>query len=153
MPKESLNLRGSHEALKSSFPALRALGLGDDDLAIVRRNGYLQQDRRACQGGGYWRLRFRKGGRLRTVYLGREPRRVDPVKRELSLLQARRTARREQVREVRQGREVLRGAKARLAPILEQYGYHFHGDVIRKLRRSSAPPTNSKNGEDEYGHA
>ena len=148
-----MNLRGSHNALKSPFPALRALGLGDDDLAIVRRNGYLQQDRRAGQGVGYWRLRFRQAGRLRTVYLGRDARRVSLVQRELSTLQAKRTARREQARAVRRGRDVLRGAKARLTPILGQYGYHFHGDVIRKLRGSSAPPTVPKDGEHDYGHA
>jgi hypothetical protein len=90
---------------------------------------------------------------LRTVYLGREPQRVALVQRELGRLQAQRTARREQLGAVRRGREVLRRAKARLAPILAQHGYHFHGDVIRKLRGSSAPPTVPKDGGQLYERA
>jgi hypothetical protein len=90
---------------------------------------------------------------LRTVYLGREPGRLAHVQRELGALQEKRTLKREQARAVRRGREVLRGAKARLAPVLEQFGYHFHGDAIRKLRGSSASSGVHKDGEDEYGYA
>jgi hypothetical protein len=134
--------------LKASFPALTALGLEEVDLAALRRNGYLQYDRRLADGSGYWRMRFRKEGRLRTIYLGREPGVVAGVRRELSNLQAKRTAKRQQAQAVRQGREVLRRAKARLTPVLEQFGYHFHGIAIRKLRRSLAAPTVSVHMEE-----
>jgi hypothetical protein len=148
-----VSLSHPFKTLLASFPALVALGLGDDDLAVLRRNGYVQQDRRRADGGGYGRLRFRKEGRLRTVYLGREPGRLARVRRELRTLQATRTARREQRRAVRRRREVVRRAKARLAPVLEQFGFHFHGDLIRKLRGSSASSAVHKDGEDEYGCA
>ena len=74
-----MSLTDPINTLMALFPALQAHGLGDDDLPVLRRNGYLQQDRRDADGDGYWRLRFRKEGRLRTVYLGREPGRLAHV--------------------------------------------------------------------------
>jgi hypothetical protein len=134
------------------FPALRALGLRDEDIAAVRRSGYLQHDRRLADTVGYCRLRFRVSGRLRTVYVGKEPNRVALVKRELAALQSERLRRRELAQALRNGREVLRGIKPRMATLLEENGYHLHGCVIRKLRGSSAPPTNSQQREPGYGH-
>jgi hypothetical protein len=59
------------------------------------------------------------------------------VQRELEALQAGHRQRRALARAVREGRQALRRAKARLKPILAELGMHFHGRTARRTRRRS----------------
>ena len=58
--------------ITETYPALRQLGLSDSELLAVRRQGYLERDPRGGRGAGYWRLRFRDHGSLRTIYVGND---------------------------------------------------------------------------------
>ena len=70
------------------FSALLALGLGDADFQLLSRQGYLEFDRRSAAGNaGCWRLRFRREGRLRTVYVGIDVQRLARARRELAAIQ------------------------------------------------------------------
>ena len=117
-----------------SFPALCRLGLGPAELVALRRKGYVAQDDRGHGHDGYWRLRFRLGGRARTVYLGRDPQLVEAVRNELSLLQQQHHQERRIAKVTSEGKKVLRAAKRRLGPVLRQLGYRYHGDAMRKQR-------------------
>jgi hypothetical protein len=116
------------------FATLRALGLDDDELSALRRQGYIQRDRRAGGSRTYLRLRFRVAGRMRTVYLGTDERLAANVQRELDLLQAPRRKKLQLARAVQLGRQTLRRTKLRLVPTLAELGMHYHGDTIRQRR-------------------
>ncbi len=131
---QSLDARAFEHAVRS-FPTLRGLGLGDAELNALRSQGYLTQDDRGHGHAGYWRLRFRVGDKVRTIYLGRDGNLVECAQTELAALQR-------EVRETRRITEVtwetkmaLRIAKKRLEPALGALGFHFHGSAIRKSRR------------------
>jgi hypothetical protein len=117
------------------FPVLQQLGLLSAELVALREQGYLTQDDRGHGHAGYWRLRFRFDGRMRTIYLGRDVELLDRVREELGLLREPRRIRRQLVDVARQTRQALRAAKQRLAGPLRQIGMRFHGDCIRKCRR------------------
>lgn len=120
------------------FPALRKLGLGRLELAALARQGHLTSDRSRRDGDGYWRLRFRWAGRTRTVYVGRDRRRVAEVRAELDRLRERRRRDRRTMALAGEGRAVLRATKRRLEPIVGALGYRFHGSTIRKTRCESS---------------
>lgn len=117
-----------------SFPALRQLGLGDEELNSLRNKGYLTQDDRGHGHAGYWRLRFRHDRRTRTVYLGRDAGLVARVQQELSLLQTPFRLRRQCTLASQEGSQLLRDVKKRLGPLLQEIGFHYHGDTLRKTR-------------------
>lgn len=116
------------------FSTLRRLGLGCAELKVLRRKGYLTQDDRGHGHGGYWRLRFRRDGRARAVYLGRDEALVEQVRRELDELQHEHQENRQIAKLTVQGNKALRAAKLRLEPVLQQLGFHYHGDVVRRKR-------------------
>lgn len=118
------------------FVALHSLGLDDQELTVLSRQGYIQRDIRLASGRGYWRLRFRIVRRTRTVYLGTNELFVEQVKRELDWLQSARRRKRKLARAVHSGKNVLRQAKARIVPALAELGFHYHGDSLRKRRRA-----------------
>jgi hypothetical protein len=117
-----------------NFSTLRSLGLDQQQLNLLKGQGYLERDKRSLAHAGYWRLRFRQDGSLRTIYLGNESETVDQVRRELDKLQSPCRRRRELQRAVRRGNQIVRGVKLRLMPFLGQFGVHFHGDALRKIR-------------------
>ena len=117
-----------------SFPTLRQLGLDDAEIDALRSKGYLTQDKRGRGQAGYWRLRFRYERRTRTVYLGRDERLVAQVRKELGALQNQLSLRRQCMHVTAEGSRQLRAVKVRLAPVLRQLGFHYHGDTIRKFR-------------------
>jgi hypothetical protein len=121
------------------YPALRRLGLSDPELLALRRQGYLERDPRGGRGAGYWRLRFRDHGSLRTIYVGNDSEWVACVRAELLRLQAARRRRLALQRELRLAKQGIRTAKQRLAPLLNQVGYHYHGHTIRKFAISPLP--------------
>ena len=118
----------------TSFPTLRQLGLDDAEIDALRSKGYLTQDKRGRGLAGYWRLRFRFERRTRTVYLGRDERLVAQVRKELGALQNQLSLRRQCMHVTAEGSRQLRAVKVRLAPVLRQLGFHYHGDTIRKFR-------------------
>jgi hypothetical protein len=79
-------------------------------------------------------LRFRFHGRLRTVYVGRDQQRIQEVSAELESLRYRVRFGRQAERLAKAGRRTLRAAKRRVATALQELGYYYHGDAIRKSR-------------------
>ena len=111
-----------------------------EELDVLRRAGYVQQDSRAPGQSGYWRLRFRAHGHTRTIYLGTDLSFVERVRRELAALQAASRQAREVARVVRVSKRTLRECKRRLVPILAEVGLHYHGSSLRKRRARSRRP-------------
>lgn len=68
------------------------------------------------------------------MYLGRDALVVDQVRDELKELQAARDHERRIAEVATEGKAMLRSAKRRLQPVLKQLGYHYHGDIVRKIR-------------------
>ena len=118
-------------------------------LHALRRQGYL--DSRFRNATRYWRLRFRSGGRLRTVGIGYDPGLVQRVQHELRQLQSPRRRRLELAKITRRGARQLRRAKQTLAPVLAQLGLHFHGGAIRKYRHPFIP-NNAINEHNAMNH-
>lgn len=116
------------------YSTLRRLGLGDEELATLRRKGYLEQDDRGQGHAGYWRIRFRVGDRARTVYVGRDVDLVERVRTELQDLQKGRRRSRQLATLASDVRKNLRAAKRQLEPVLKEMGHHYHGNAIRKTR-------------------
>jgi hypothetical protein len=80
-------------------------------------------------------LRFRgPSGEQRVRCLGSDPAIAEQVKRELAELQTNRRLKRELRKLEKQAREKLRGIRDKLAPQLNQAGFHFHGMSIRRKR-------------------
>ena len=70
---------------------------------------------------------------MRTVYLGTDISFVQHVQQELSRLQFVRHRQAQAQAAVRSGKSALRSAKQRLAPVLFELGYHYHGDIAAKV--------------------
>lgn len=129
-----------------AYPALHGLGLRGAELTELEHQGYLEQDSRLSGKVSYWRLRFRFGGRLRTVYIGGDDKIVTAVREDLLRLRRHKLQRRQLEGEVRSGRRKLREIKRLLAPALAALGLHYHGDA---LRRSRAQHPREYSGADE----
>ena len=121
------------------WPVIASLGLTAEQLELLGRQGYVECRARGSAHGGYWRLRFRQNGSLRSVYLGIDVARVNQLKRELTQLQAAHHQLRELQRAVRQGTACIRQWKQQLSPILRDCGWHFHGHEVRRFRNRSQP--------------
>jgi hypothetical protein len=120
-----------------STPPVTPFPLSTEELNALGRQGFVSREDR---GGGRvtYKLRFRLGGRQHVRYLGADGELVEQV-RELLLRLQRATRQARELRDMRrQARRGLRAAKARLAPLLGERGYHFHGLAVRKRRPPSA---------------
>jgi hypothetical protein len=115
------------------FPAVRALGLTDAELAMLASQGFVSTERRP--GKLVYKLRFRIGGRQCVRFLGHDETQARAIREELRVLQRDLRHRRETVKLRRAVNKLLRDSKRQLQPLLEQNGYYFHGRAIR-LRRS-----------------
>jgi hypothetical protein len=113
--------------------ALIELGLTAEELRALRHQGFVSQERRG-PGQLSFKLRFRCGGKQRVRSLGKDPAFVACVNRELAHFQARKRLDRSLVHLIRDASKRLRQAKQRLAPLLAEAGYAFHGQAIRKRR-------------------
>ena len=86
--------------------------------------------------GPYHRLSYRVEGRQRSVYIGRDPQKVDAVRAALASLQDRRRKQRE-FDKLEQGvRRSLRLAKIQADMHIRTLGLRFHGFEIRGWRRN-----------------
>lgn len=118
----------------AAFPALRRLGLADEQLAALRRQGYLDF-LNGVDGRRYWRLRVRSDGMLRTYYIGYSPQRLADVQQELELLRAPRKAIRHATETRRLARQAMREVRTGLVRVVQANGFHFHGlATIRRWR-------------------
>lgn len=113
-----------------TFPVLSRLGLSDNELSALTRQGSVLGERRGAKT--VFRLRFRVDGRQRVRYVSSQD--VDALKVELASLQKAVRARRRLTDVATFARQLLRQRKSTLAPQLEERGYHFHGHSIRRYR-------------------
>jgi len=121
---------------QAEFPEIDQLGLTSDERRALARQGGIATERRGGQQLIH-KLRFRFNGRQRVVYLGVNVDRVGRIAEELDVL--RQSGRFEAgLRELTlQARRLLRDMRRRIAPILEEAGYHLHGSSLRKRRHPS----------------
>ena len=117
--------------------SLYDLGLQPAELAALCSQGHLEMDTRRGGEQKIVRLRFRMGGRKRTIYVGCESTGIAKIASELAQLQAAHKQVRQLKQVTRRGRIALRAAKAKLVPLLPLVGLHYHGNVLRTARRKS----------------
>jgi hypothetical protein len=111
------------------------LGLGDDELAALRRQGFVSQEVRRANKTVY-KLRFRMGGRQRVKCLGADPLRAAAIAQALAELQQKRRTTLKLRRLQRDAARAIRRTKIQLEPHLIERGFRFHGLAIRRTRRS-----------------
>ena len=116
----------------ATFPLLNRLGLGDEELDALTRQGFIRSECRA--GKTIFRLRYRVRGRQHARYVS--PRDAAALEAELGLLQKRVRAHRRLTRLAALARQLLRYRRSTLVPLLAPLGYHFHGHQIRRWRNA-----------------
>jgi hypothetical protein len=72
-------------------------------------------------------------------YLGSDPAFIAAIRRELAIVQQSAKSDRKMQRVLRLARRGLRRAKSAITPLLAAEGCYYHGFVIRRRRRKSAP--------------
>ena len=112
---------------------LHTLGLNEDEIRTVRRQGFVSQDVRG-PNQVYYKLRFRMAGRQHVRYIGRDAALARLIALELRQSQQRIHQGRNLSRLLREAKLLLRTSKTRLDPQLAQQGFRFHGRAIRRLR-------------------
>ena len=89
--------------------------------------------------GPYYCLRFRRDGRQRSLYLGREGPLVQQVRALLAQLQASARLDRQRKKSRRQLRSLLRGSNVNLSARLASLGLRIKGSEIRGWRNLPFP--------------
>ncbi len=128
-------MRSGLSRARGTGPVLSELDLMPNELAAIKRQGVIRGETR--RGRTFFKLRFRLHGKVHVRYLGRDPDVVSRARLELAELQA---ARRVDLALRRLGCEVgplLRAAKKKLVPLLEEASFEFHGMAVRKRKRST----------------
>jgi hypothetical protein len=125
--------------LKAARRYLASLGLSDADLAAVARQGSVNDERRSEHSVVY-KLRYRREGRQRVLYLGSNAEAAERARQAISELQAERRIELAVGRLHREAAQLLREGKQRLAGPLAAAGFRFHGRAIRRLRRGQSNP-------------
>jgi hypothetical protein len=113
--------------------ALTELGLSPDELANLRRSGYVRCTPRGRHCHVY-ELVYRHDSVQRRRYLGTDRKRAEAVRAALVAWQQTHTAQVDLKRATRDAKQIVRALKNRLAGPLAVAGYHFHGRNIRKSR-------------------
>jgi hypothetical protein len=131
----------SAEALRiEDFPALASLQLGDEDLSMLARQGFLNREVR--RGHEVFKLRFRRDAKQCIKYVSVSQ--VAAVRVELDKLQSITRLKRKLAAVTREAKRVLRQTKPSLQPILESHGLAFHGLAIRR-RHGQKPNASLRN--------
>jgi len=94
------------------FPAIASLGLGQEHLAVLARQGSLQAEYSRV-GKLYHKLRFRVGAKQQVRYVGNNPAFVAQVRGELTRLQAKEKSRRHLQRLIEEADRVSSSAMLR----------------------------------------
>lgn len=112
---------------------LEVLGLSAEDVGALKQQGSIAKEKRGNRT--VYKLRWRVGEKQRIKYLGTDTARVGWIEEQLR--QHQRICRlKKQLRDLgREGMAILREAKIRLQPLLEERGLAFHGLEIRRHRR------------------
>jgi hypothetical protein len=108
--------------------------LAADDLAALERQGFVRGER-LPSGASAFKLRFRKEGRQRVVYLGVDAAFAAAVSAELQRRQAVMRRRRALARSVKAARRSLRESRRAVAALLVDAPWQFHGRAFRRVRR------------------
>lgn len=127
--------RNSPPLTNIKTPSLRILGLVEDELHQLSRQGSIAYERRG-RSSSVAKLRFRMNGVQRVKVLGSDEQFIARVRAELEALQIDRNQCQELKQMCQQAREVIRRHKAILAPLLEQQGMRFHGHSLRAKRKA-----------------
>lgn len=134
MPKEQQIQAGLADQSEEDQTVLRALGLGPDEAAALRRQGFVSSETR--DGGKFvFKLRFRLGGRQRVKHVGTDRAQARRLQQTLERLQQDRRRTLALGRLNREAAKLLRDTKRRVEPLLNLAGYRFHGRAIRRPRR------------------
>ena len=129
----------SNRVLTALPTALAALALPAEDLEALTRQGFVAAEPRRRGGrplGPFFKLRWRRSGRQRVRYLGKDPARADAVRAALEGLRRPVRLARQAARLLAEARKRLRQVKQALAPRLAAGGLHLHG---YEARRTAAP--------------
>ena len=125
------------ESTSETDSALAMLGLSNDELAALTKQGFISAEMRGR--GLRYKLRFRVDGKQRVRCLGMASAFVEQVRAEVGQLQHRTRLRRELGDLMRASRRRLRAAKQQLRPLLRKAGYAFHGMAVRRFRSGVRP--------------
>lgn len=117
-------------------PCLAQLRLTSDDLAALRRQGFVTAEPRGDRT--YFKLRFRRDRQQVVRYVGCDPDHAAAVQQELNILREERRKELELSRLTDAANTVLRQSKRALAPVLAEEGFAFHGYEIRRRRSPRA---------------
>jgi hypothetical protein len=131
----------------ADFPALAKVGVTEQELAALQRQGFVAREMRGNRF--YYKLRYRLCGKQRVRYI-RGAALAGAIRTELAMLQRNVRRRREMAALTRASSQQLSAAKATLVPTLEAMGFFFHGQSIRRRRGSTggiSPNTNPVNLE------
>ena len=114
-------------------PLLSRLGLSVEEIAALRRQGFVSRDQR--RGRTLFKLRFRmpSDGRQYVRYLGGDPAVAEAVRQELAQIQRVRRLDLELGKLRRKIAESLRCRWKCAAPQFKPLGCHFHGRTIRQV--------------------
>ncbi len=111
---------------------LAGLPLSPEELDALRTQGFIRREARGrCM---VYTLRFRVQGKVKVHYLGTDPEVAEQARRELAQVQSTSCLNRALGKLAQGISKKLRRVKAELSPLLEQKGYHFHGQAIRRRR-------------------
>lgn len=115
-------------------PLLSGLGLSVEEIAALRRQGFVSREQR--RGRTLFKLRYRMppDGKQCVRYLGSDPGVAEAVRLELTQLQRVRKLDLELGKFKKRIAEGLRRKWKSAAPQFEPIGYHFHGLMIRQVR-------------------
>lgn len=121
---------------RDAIPAeLLALDLIPVQLQALRRQGSVHREQRGKRATIY-KLRFRYQGRQHVKYLGTDEAAALRMQAALRQWQAAKQRRRAQRQLLKRASQMLRTSKQTLTPLLEAEGYHYHGQAIRRRRKS-----------------
>jgi len=119
----------------SEYPALSKLRLPERAMESLRTQGFVCAEPRSRKQ--IYKLRFRLDSRQHVRFLGDDAEVAREVQAELNTLQREILSRR-QFAELRRGlRNVLKQSKVSLQGLLEERGFHYHGQAIRRRRKAT----------------
>jgi|SRR4051812_24878388 hypothetical protein len=116
------------------YPGLSQLHLQSEQFALLPHNGFLTSEQRHGKLRDKLRLREDSG---RQIVRWIPPHLVDQVRSELEVLQAGRRVMRKLRESTNDVRRAQRECRVELEPVLIALGYRFHGNSIRRRRRTA----------------
>jgi hypothetical protein len=132
MPGNKPDYANGH-ADETPTPALARLGFARTDIELLRTQGSIYVEHRPGRRPIY-RMRFRRGQRQITRYLGADAALADEARAEIAGLRLAHEEDRQLKRLGQQARMEFRRIKCDLVQPLECAGFHFHGHAVRKTR-------------------